>query len=131
MNEIYWITRLDLISGWLTALSIISGIIILCASVGYLANKGDYEEHEWEDSKNWMIFSAKIFKNSTFCFFLFLISSILTPTTKEAMLIFGVGSTIDYLSENEVAKQIPDNCIKALNEWVESLSDDKNDSKNR
>ena len=131
MNEIYWITRLDLISGWLTALSIISGIIVLCASVGYLANKDDYEEHEWKDSKNWMIFSAKIFKNSTFCLFLFLTSSILTPTTKEAMLIFGVGSTIDYLSENEVAKQIPDNCIKALNEWVESLSDDKNDSKNR
>lgn len=78
-----------------------------------------------------MNFFAKTLKSSTFCFFLFLISSILTPTTKEAILIFGVGSTIDYISENEVAKQIPDNYIKALNEWVESLSDDENDSKNR
>lgn len=27
MNEIYWITRLDLISGWLIEFAVISGVI--------------------------------------------------------------------------------------------------------
>jgi predicted PurR-regulated permease PerM len=52
---------------------------------------------------------------------------VFVPSTKEAVLIWGVGSTIDYLQENETAKQIPDKCINALNDWVESLSDPKND----
>ena len=51
---------------------------------------------------------------------------VFTPSTKEAMLIWGVGSTIDYIQENETAKQLPDKCINALNDWVESLSDPKN-----
>ena len=132
MSEIYWITRLDLISGWLIAFAVISGVITFLSACFYIGNRSEYEEHEWECNKNWMNFCAKAFKRGVFCFFFFLISSILTPTTKEAMLIYGVGTTIDYISENEVAKQIPDNCIKALNEWVESLSEnhDTKDNKN-
>lgn len=41
------------------------------------------------------------------------------------MLIWGVGSTIDYIQDNETAKQLPDKCVNALDAWVESLSDDK------
>jgi hypothetical protein len=52
---------------------------------------------------------------------------VFVPSTKEALLIWGVGSTIDYIQENETAKQLPDKCINALNDWVESLSDPKND----
>jgi hypothetical protein len=51
---------------------------------------------------------------------------VFVPSTKEALLIWGVGSTIDFLQENETAKQLPDKCIDALNEWVESFSDPKN-----
>ena len=50
---------------------------------------------------------------------------VFTPTTKEALLIWGVGSTIDYIQENETAKQLPDKCINALNDWVNNLSDSK------
>jgi predicted PurR-regulated permease PerM len=50
---------------------------------------------------------------------------VFVPSTKEALLIWGVGSTIDYLQDNEVAKQLPDKCINALNDWVDSLSDSK------
>ena len=91
MSEIYWITRLDLIGGWLIAFAIISGLIALMSACFYIGNRNDYEEHEWEVSKNWMNFCSKTCRSSTFAFFLFLISSILTPTTNEAMLIFGIG----------------------------------------
>lgn len=123
MNELYWITRLDLISGWLIGFAVISGVITFVSLCCYLANRCDYEEHEWEVSKNWMNFFAKTFKSSTFCFFLFLISSILTPTTNEAMLIYGVGTTIDYVKKNDTLQQIPDKCINALDAWVDSLTE--------
>ena len=122
MNEIYWITRLDLISGLLIAFAAISGLITFISACFYIVNRNDYEEHEWEVSKNWMNFCAKTFRSSTFCFFLFLISSILTPTTKEAVLIYGVGTTIDYVKQNNTLQQIPDKCINALDAWVDSLT---------
>ena len=131
MKEIYWITRLDLISGWLTGFAVVCGIIIFTASIFYLGNKDDYESHQWEDSKNWMDFCSRIFKISLPSFFILVFASILTPTTKDAMLIYGVGTTIDYIKENDMARQLPDKCIKALDEWVESLSDNNNDSNNK
>lgn len=130
MSEIYWITRLDSISGWLIALVVISGVIAFVSACCYIGNRSDYEKHKWEDSKNWMIFCVKIFKSSTFCFFLFLISSILTPTTKEAMLIYGVGTTIDYVKQNDTLKQIPDKCINALDAWVDSLTEKESKNEN-
>lgn len=50
--------------------------------------------------------------------------NILTPTTKDAMLIYGVGTTVDFLQENENVQQLPDKCVKALNDWVDSLVED-------
>ena len=49
--------------------------------------------------------------------------AILTPNTKEAMLIFGIGTTIDYVKQNDTLKQIPDKCINALDAWVDSLTE--------
>ena len=51
------------------------------------------------------------------------------PTTKEALLIYGVGGTIDYVKSNPVAKKIPDKCIIALDKWVDSLSNDSTKNK--
>lgn len=31
----------------------------------------------------------------------------------------GIGSTIDYIKENPIAKQLPDKCIKILNKWAD------------
>jgi hypothetical protein len=42
------------------------------------------------------------------------------PTTKEALVIYGVGGTVDYLKENPTAKQLPDKCVKALDKWVDT-----------
>ena len=130
MNEIYWITRLDLISGWLLAFTVVSGVIAFISSCLYIGNRSEHEDHGWESSKNWMNFCAKTFRSSTFCFFLFLISSILTPTTKEAVLIYGVGNTIDYVKQNNTLQQIPDKCINALDAWVDSLTEKESKNEN-
>ena len=58
----------------------------------------------------------------------FIISFILIPTTNEALTIYGVGGTIDYIKQNPTAKQIPDKCINALDKWVDSWTVEKRDS---
>ena len=52
------------------------------------------------------------------------------PTTNEALMIYGVGGTIDYVKSNETAKQLPDNYIKALDKLVENLTKEENQKQN-
>lgn len=54
-----------------------------------------------------------------------------TPTTNQALLIYGVGVTIDYIKSNGTAKQLPDKCVKALNKWVDNLNEEKQENKQK
>lgn len=40
-------------------------------------------------------------------------------------IIYGVGSVVDYLQENEEAKQLPDKTIKALNTFADKYKQTK------
>jgi len=130
MNEIYWITRLDLISGWLVTFAVVAGFVTLVSIVAYIGNRSDYEIYGHDGYKRWKEFSSKLFKISLPCFFFFVTSSILTPTTREALMIFGVGGTIDYIKSNETINNLPDKCVKALDAWVESLTGNESKDEN-
>lgn len=117
MSELYWLTRLEYIQNFLVIVMSVSGIAMFISfMIWAMAN---YEK-EIRKSLLWLrcAFATLVISSLIFVF---------VPSTKEAVLIWGVGSTIDYLQENETAKQLPDKCINALNDWVESLSDPKND----
>ena len=116
MNEIYLITRLGMINVWLIIFSLISGIIMAVLTIVYIIAKSENDEPMIKGVKS-------ILKPSTIVFFICLPLTILTPTKDEALLIWGVGSTIDYIQDNETAKQLPDKVVNALDAWVESLSD--------
>ena len=116
MNELYWLTRLEYIQNFLVIVMSVSGIALfisfmIWAMVNYV--------EEAKSALKWVIgtFTTLVISSLIFVF---------VPSTKEALLIWGVGSTIDYIQENETAKQLPDKCINALNDWIESLSDPKN-----
>ena len=115
MNELYWLTRLEYIQNFLVIVMSVSGIAMFISFMSWLV--AIYEE-EIIKSLLWLkcTFATLVISSLIFVF---------VPSTKEAVLIWGVGSTIDYLQENETAKQLPDKCINALNDWVESLSDEK------
>ena len=124
MNEIYWITRLDCINGWLIASAATSGVLAIVLLILYFALKSDYLVHQCDADKRQIDFCKSVLKPSAIVFFTSLIISILTPTKKDAMLIWSIGSTIDYIKENETIKQLPDKCVNALDAWVESLGDE-------
>lgn len=117
MSELYWLTRLEYIQNFLVIVMSVSAIALFITFIMWLMS--DYVE-EAKSMLKWVISSFVTLVISSLIF-------VFVPTTKEAVLIWGVGSTIDYLQENETAKQLPDKCINALNDWVESLSDPKND----
>ena len=115
MSELYWLTRLEYIQNFLVIVLSISGIVLFFSFVlWFMADCID----EAKLTLKWVIGSFATLVISSLIF-------VFVPSTKEALLIWGVGSTIDYIQENETAKQLPDKCINALNDRVENLSDKK------
>ena len=134
MNEIYWITRLDVINVFLTLIAVFSVIAavvlffigIIKRSESDIFNKDSQTlEQHIETSKMCLYFAKRC--AVVFCVSIFI--NIFTPTTNEALLIYGVGGTIDYIKSNDTAKQLPDKCIKALDKWVENLNEEKKQDK--
>jgi hypothetical protein len=73
----------------------------------------------------------KLRKGANYSIVTFIIGLILwvfIPTQKEALLIYGVGGTIDYIKQNPTAKQLPNKCVNALDKWVDSWNIEKKDS---
>lgn len=136
MSEIYWITRL----GYLHTISMIFMIIGIVACIillifFYISNgQMIYDDahgyqgncKEFKGYKNTCVNSLAYFIPIAL---FFTVSFILTPTTNEALTIYGVGGTIDYIKQNPTAKQIPDKCINALDKWVDTWTVEKDSIK--
>lgn len=121
MNELYWITRFDSICNCATFAYVI-GIIAVVISLFILIVGLQEEDSDIRKA------GVKLLKVFLPILFVGLIFKIFIPTSKEALLIWGVGGTIDYLQENPTAQKLPDKCIKALDKWVDSWDIEEKDS---
>ena len=135
MSEIYWITRLSAINGLFIAMMICalvaSGISLIAYIVNYCDEISTNRDSDKEEARNYKKLFMKLLKWFGAFAFVGVLGTVFIPTTKQALLILGVGGTIDYIKANPTAKQIPDKCINALDKWVESLSNDSIDSKKK
>ena len=123
MEEIYWLQRLGAINTLMWVIFTIA--IIICVVCGFwrcLICSDPYFESDEKFLKVWW----KICKPSLIISFIAVVLAIFVPTTKEAYMIYGIGGTIEYLKENETAKQLPDKVINALDKWIDGLNEDKN-----
>lgn len=124
MEEIYWLTRLDGINIFLYIMGIVGWVLTIISAIAYIITKTDTKTDDYID-KCWNELWIKLYK---YCFPTTIIVTLLfifTPTTKEAFMIYGVGETIDYVKSNETAKQLPDKCIEALDQWLNSLNEEE------
>lgn len=119
-ETLYWITRLDGIHTFGLLIVLISVLVIAFSCFVYIASKVDCDDES-------TAIAVKILKLSTLTLSMSSLIAIFVPTTKEALLIYGVGNTVDYIKSKEKAQQLPDKCIDALDAWVESLKN--NDKK--
>lgn len=115
MIEIYLVETLtSLCIGFLVA-TVVTGIFAILYAEHESECDDDVEKAEVQKRFKKCIISASIL------FVLF----ILTPSTSTGYKILGIGGTIDYLRQNETAKQLPDKCIKALDLWIDEIAPDK------
>lgn len=109
MSTIYWFETLDAILFLFfigTVVFLILGGIILSMGIE------DYEKKLIRKGTRIICIGA-----------IFLMGYVFTPSTKTAYKIVGIGGTIDYLKDNDTAKQLPDKCIKALDMLLEKQMD--------
>lgn len=115
MNEIYWLTRLDDVKTLIGFIITFTAIALIFSIGAMIFNFDRYHD----DEKLIYNTAKKITLISSIILFVFSIGTCFIPNTKEAYMIYGVGGTIDYIKSNEVAKQLPDKCIMALDKYLE------------
>lgn len=135
MNEIYWITRLDTICNFLTAVTVVSFltsafivVFIVCNRIEANSYKKGSEYYNCYMQKFKMLLSH--FERFIFVTIIACLINFFIPTTNEALMIYGIGGTIDYIKSNETAKQLPDKYIKVLDKWAENLIKEENQNDN-
>lgn len=119
MEELYWIERLDSVIVVFVFLSFLSAIWLFFAFI--IPWVEDYDKEYCKEKG--IHKSIKI--SGTLLAISVLILTFL-PSTKEMYRIIGIGGTIDYIRQNETAKQLPDKCIKALDLFMDKVIEDDN-----
>ena len=110
--ELYLLTRLGVMFPILVVIMIFATGVLLISVIDIA--------HDGVGKKNRMFF-----KRSAVALAISVVGIIFRPTKEDMMLIYGVGTTLDYLQDNEKVQQLPDKCVDALDAWVESLSEEK------
>lgn len=114
-ETLYWITRFDALRMVFDTILISSGVLGGVLAIILIIGSTEIDECYFKP----MLKYLKIFASA---FIITLTVKAFVPSTKEALMIYGVGSTVEYLKNNEKAMNLPDKCIDALDAWVEELN---------
>jgi hypothetical protein len=96
----YWLTVADNAKYFFGTMITIFTLISLISTIGYLANTKPEEVEAQRMSRKWMWWSYP------FCI-LFWLLQIATPSKKDALLIVAGGETLNFLTTDSTARQIP------------------------
>ncbi len=114
MSELYWITVLG-------NLHIIGGTFLIISSLLLMPSVAfSITAKENEDYKE-IVCGLKVVVST---WVVALLLTVFIPSEEKLYVIYGIGTTIDYIKENETAKQLPDKAIKALDIYLETLTNE-------
>ena len=119
MAELYWITTLGTISVFCVVISVILLLVFLVSLFTWIDGKNDLRKYENKETREYVCITGKIAKASGIALIFAFLGALFIPSKHDLYIIYGLGSTIDYLKENPNAKQLPDKCIKALDIWLD------------
>jgi hypothetical protein len=122
-NVFYWITRGDSVKGffdtsstiftWLCVLSFI-GLIIMSIGAAWQVSENRSKDNSQDnvdpDIRSWKIgrkYFTYIFYSTLGLCLITWAGYVFTPTKKEALLILAAGGTMNYLTTDSTARQIP------------------------
>ena len=99
---------------------IIAGISMVVIAVTFCAFWANYEFDCCDCEENYPRKTAMKF---LWAFILTLAITIICPSKRTSYTMLGVGSVIDYLRDNDTAKQLPDKAIIALDKWLDNYTE--------
>lgn len=120
MEELYWITRLDGINALFCVLAAGTGLVGLVMFACSIDDDSDCAQGIRKILKRYFIP----------IFVIGILGCIFVPRTKEALIIYGVGGTIDYVKQDSTARQLPHKTIIALDKFLDTITEDK-DNQNK
>ena len=121
-GKMYWFTRLTAITTTLKTILVVSGILAGAALIFWVIvylSDPEYMPDGEESKRSFLKIGSKTLCISTIVFVVGLIGRTFTPTTSEALIIYGVGESVEYLQNNKNAVQIPDKALQALNKYLD------------
>lgn len=99
----------------------IAGIIILAMNI--CANNNDCKNCYDNCAAKIITNRAKLNGKKILTFgFICAFLACIVPNKKDCYAIFGVGTVLNYVNNSDEAKQIPDNAMRAVNRYLESLA---------
>lgn len=125
MKEMYWISVIGNIGDVSEVMILFCGICILLFGSFSAIIDSDVSGFGDEIEERGERFLKKVTKTSFIVGIISVFIAIFVPGEKQLYRIMGVGMAIDYIKENDVVKQLPDKCINALEAWVDSIEEDK------
>lgn len=130
MFDLYLITRLGVLSFISVFTTVIFGLASIVLFISSQVAEDDIYYREEESIKRTLELRKQYAKYFKKCFAVFLVSLIITiivPSKRECYLIYGGGTIIEYLKDNPKVKEIPDNAIDALNNWLNETNPSSNE----
>lgn len=130
-GKMYWFTRLSAITTALKTILVVSGILAGAALIFWVIvylSDPEYISGGEESKIRFLKIGSKTLWISIIVFVIGLIGRTFTPTTSEALVIYGVGESVEYLQNNKDAVQIPDKALQALNKYLDEAIGDKENS---
>lgn len=96
----YWLTVADSAKTVFLWMLIIFGIITIISTIAFFVNHEDHEKDDQRLSRLWMWRAYPFFLT-------FLMLHVLIPSKKDSLLIIAGGQTLNFLTTDKSAKQIP------------------------
>lgn len=118
-SKLYWLTRLDGIVAFFSAIASISGIIGLLIGVYYVIV---YDKDDMDSIIENKIKSA--FKTCCFAFPISLLALVFVPTKNDMIIIYAGGKTMDYVKQDTSLQKIPAQTTKIISNYLDNAIKD-------
>lgn len=120
MKEIYWIQVIGNV-GDMTAAALIFAIF---ASILLTLGVITYDIYDEEREKQYQLLK-RFMKYAFITLFIAAIGFVFIPSNKQMLAIYGIGGTIDYIKNNDKAKELPDKVVDALTKYLDTVDGNK------
>lgn len=119
MSTLYWINVLGNFYELCMIIFVISALLGITFFLATIFHEGDIKA---DLSKVGYKRFVKVRNTNYIVLIISTLVLVFFPTKSQLYIIYGVGGLIDYLKDNPTAKELPDKCIKALDNWVDNLN---------